>query len=193
MSKSVSVGMFINSPDIVVPSDRTAIDVSPVTRLPRSSLIPSLTKAPGGARDALGHVLRWGRAIAKAHRNFRPTVAASGIRVNPSACPTACARTHSIAFPDELLLLKEPLRLFRSNGRTLRPNHRGILLTGTSSHLRFRCEPIVKIVTVFSSAQFVQFVSSLTNSLLNFVWRLNRFWFPDSSGSPFFHSDVPPS
>ena len=74
MSNSVSVGMFINSPDIVVPSDRTAmvVDFSPGTRLPRSLLIPSLTKAPGGACDALGHVLRWGRAIAKAHRNFAP-------------------------------------------------------------------------------------------------------------------------
>jgi hypothetical protein len=43
-----------------------------------------------------------------------------------------------------------------------------------SSYLGFRYKPIDKILTVLLSPQFVQFVSSLANPLLNLVWRLNR-------------------
>ena len=42
------------------------------------------------------------------------------------------------------------------------------------SHLRFRYKPIIKIVAVLSSTQFVHFVGSLADLPLNLVWRLNR-------------------
>jgi hypothetical protein len=45
------------------------------------------------------------------------------------------------------------------------------------SHLRFRYKPIIKIVAVLSSTQFVHFVRSLANPLLNLVWRLNHLGF----------------
>ena len=53
-----------------------------------------------------------------------------------------------------------PLRLL-----ALRPRN--------SESLRFRYKPIIKIVAVLSSTQFVHFVGSLADLPLNLVWRLN--------------------
>ena len=159
MSRSVSVGMSINSPSMVVPSDWIASvsDSSPGTQFPRPLCIPSATKAPGGACDALGCVVRWGRATAEAHRN------------SPHG---------------------HPLR--RVGVRTCTGAADKSLLNGISGHLRFSLEPIVEIKPVLSSAEFVKFVCSLANLVLNLLRRPGRFPVSKRSGVLFFHSGVPP-
>jgi hypothetical protein len=99
--------------------------------------------------------------MAKAHRDSRPIVMAyaSGFVDIPSLRSVALiVWSHTGAAHLLRRLLLRPLTL-------------GFDI---SSYLGFRYKPIDKILTVLLSPQFVQFVSSLANPLLNLVWRLNR-------------------
>lgn len=95
--------------------------------------------------------------MARAHRDSRPTVTGYASGFEPSSSRNVAliviVWSHSNA--------AHPLRLL-ALGREI------------PSHLRFRYKPILKIVAVPSSTQFVHFVGSLANPLLNLVWRLNR-------------------
>src|SRR5258708_5471247 len=60
------------------------------------------------------------------------------------------------------------------------------------SHLRFRNKPIIKIVAVLSSTQFVHFVGSLADLPLNLVWRLNRVCWCERTGCVVLHAHAHP-
>jgi hypothetical protein len=130
-------------------------------------------RSPVAARDAPAHKRE--ERLTKMHRNSRApqsrhTLRDSGTHVHLETSPSF---SEAITMP---LAHLRPL--------TLGPE---IL-----SHLRFCYKPVIQIVTVLPSTQFVHFVRSLANPLLNLVWRLNRLGFCKRTGLRFLHSGISP-